>query len=204
MPAMSRQAAQTHGEQLHAAPRPGTAVTAGRGCHGQMPTGHKSSSRAARADGRDAQKRKIWRKAHSISVGSIAADSRRSAPFELLGYRPVCAFPADLARSEGLDRRGQPVRWAVRGALGGVGTLGISQRSLAGLSAGFPLALYMFIGWENGLALAEESRDPRRTIPRALYISVAIAAVLYVLFAYATVTVSATTSPLSAARRSRS
>ncbi len=59
---------------------------------------------------------------------------------------------------------------------------------LAGLSAGFPLALYMFIGWENGPALAEESRDPRRTIPRALYISVAIAAALFVLFAYATVT----------------
>jgi len=59
---------------------------------------------------------------------------------------------------------------------------------LAGLSAGFPLALYMFIGWENGPALAEESRDPRRTIPRALYISVAVAAALYILFAYATVT----------------
>jgi len=59
---------------------------------------------------------------------------------------------------------------------------------LAGLSAGFPLALYMFIGWENGPALAEECRDPKRTIPRALYISVAIGAALFVLFAYATVT----------------
>ncbi len=59
---------------------------------------------------------------------------------------------------------------------------------LAGLSAGFPLALFMFIGWENGPALAEESRNPRRTIPRALYISVAIAAALFVLFAYATIT----------------
>jgi amino acid transporter len=59
---------------------------------------------------------------------------------------------------------------------------------LAGLSAGFPLALYMFIGWENGPALAEESRDPRRTIPRALYLSVAIGAALFVFFAYATVT----------------
>ncbi len=59
---------------------------------------------------------------------------------------------------------------------------------LAGLSAGFPLALYMFIGWENGPALAEESRTPARTIPRALYISVAIAAALFVFFAYATVT----------------
>ncbi len=59
---------------------------------------------------------------------------------------------------------------------------------LAGLSAGFPLALYMFIGWENGPALAEQAREPTRTVPRALYISIAIAAVLFVLFAYATVT----------------
>lgn len=60
-------------------------------------------------------------------------------------------------------------------------------RGLAGLSAGFPLALYMFIGWENAAALAEETRRPRRTIPRALYISVAISIALFVLFAYATI-----------------
>ena len=59
---------------------------------------------------------------------------------------------------------------------------------LTGLSAGFPLALYMFIGWENGPALAEECRDPKRTVPRALYLSVAIAAILFVFFAYCTVT----------------
>jgi amino acid transporter len=59
---------------------------------------------------------------------------------------------------------------------------------LAGLSAGFPLALFMFIGWENGPALAEEARDPQRTIPRAMYISVAIAAALLVFFAYSTIT----------------
>jgi amino acid transporter len=59
---------------------------------------------------------------------------------------------------------------------------------LAGMSAGFPLALYMFIGWENGPALAEESRNPKRTIPRALYISIAIGVALFVFFAYATIT----------------
>jgi len=59
---------------------------------------------------------------------------------------------------------------------------------LAGLSAGFPLALYMFIGWENGPALAEECRNPRRTVPRALFISIAIATILFVFFTYATVT----------------
>jgi amino acid transporter len=38
---------------------------------------------------------------------------------------------------------------------------------LAGLSAGFPLALFMFIGWENGPALAEEwrSRPPCSSSP---------------------------------------
>jgi amino acid transporter len=46
----------------------------------------------------------------------------------------------------------------------------------------------MFIGWENGPALAEESRDPRRTVPRALFMSIAIGTVLFVFFAYATVT----------------
>jgi amino acid transporter len=59
---------------------------------------------------------------------------------------------------------------------------------LTGLSRGFPLALYMFIGWENGPALAEECRDPKRTVPRALYLSIAIGTVLFVFFAYATVT----------------
>jgi amino acid transporter len=59
---------------------------------------------------------------------------------------------------------------------------------LAGLSAGFPLALYMLIGWENGPALAEETRDPKRSVPRALYMSVAIGTALFVFFAYVTVT----------------
>jgi amino acid transporter len=58
---------------------------------------------------------------------------------------------------------------------------------LAGLAAGFPLGLYMFIGWENGAALAEETREPKRTIPRALFVSVAFATLLFVLFAYATI-----------------
>jgi len=58
---------------------------------------------------------------------------------------------------------------------------------LAGLAAGFPLAMYMFIGWENGPALAEETREPKRTIPRALYLSIAAATALFVLFAYTTI-----------------
>jgi amino acid transporter len=79
-----------------------------------------------------------------------------------------------------IDRRGHlsaaPFSWShLSGGLGG-------------LSAGFPLALYMFIGWENGAALAEECRDPKKSVPRALYLSVAIGVILFVFFAYATVT----------------
>ena len=62
------------------------------------------------------------------------------------------------------------------------------SHGLTGLSAGFPLALYMLIGWENGPALAEETRDPKRSVPRALYMSVAIGTALFVFFAYVTVT----------------
>ncbi len=61
------------------------------------------------------------------------------------------------------------------------------HNGLTGLSAGFPLALYMFIGWENAPALAEETSNPRRTIPRALYTGLAFTTGLFVLFAYTTI-----------------
>jgi amino acid transporter len=57
-----------------------------------------------------------------------------------------------------------------------------------GLAAGFPLAIYLFIGWENSAALAEETGNPRRNVPRAVFLSIALMVVSYVLFAYATVT----------------
>jgi amino acid transporter len=57
-----------------------------------------------------------------------------------------------------------------------------------GLAAGFPLAIYLFIGWENSAALAEETGNPRRNVPRAVFLSIAMMGVGYVLFAYATVT----------------
>lgn len=62
------------------------------------------------------------------------------------------------------------------------------HRGLRGLAAGFPLAVFLFIGWENSAALAEETENPRRNVGRAVFTSVAVMAVGYVLFAYATVT----------------
>lgn len=56
-----------------------------------------------------------------------------------------------------------------------------------GLGLGFPIAIYMFIGWENSASLAEETANPRRAVPRAVYLSIALMAVSYILFAYVTV-----------------
>ena len=57
----------------------------------------------------------------------------------------------------------------------------------SGLAAGFPLAVYLFIGWENSAALAEETDDPRRNVPRAVFASIGIMGISYLIFAYATV-----------------
>src|SRR5580700_8959443 len=62
------------------------------------------------------------------------------------------------------------------------------HNGFSGLAAGFPLAIYLFIGWENSAALAEETGNPRRNVPRAVFLSIAAMAVSYLLFAFATVT----------------
>jgi amino acid transporter len=45
----------------------------------------------------------------------------------------------------------------------------------------------MFVGWENSAALAEETDNPRLNVPRAVYISILLMALSYLLFSYATV-----------------
>jgi amino acid transporter len=57
----------------------------------------------------------------------------------------------------------------------------------SGLGLAFPLAIYLFIGWENSAALAEETSSPRRNVPRAVFLSIALMAFTYLLLAYSTV-----------------
>src|SRR5271170_730961 len=61
------------------------------------------------------------------------------------------------------------------------------HNGFSGLAAGFPLAIYLFIGWENSAALAEETGNPRRNVPRAVFMSVGLMTVTYLLLAYSTV-----------------
>jgi amino acid transporter len=57
---------------------------------------------------------------------------------------------------------------------------------LAGLGAGFPLAVYLFIGWENSATLAEETENPRRNIPLALITGTLAIGIFYIFLAYTT------------------
>jgi len=57
---------------------------------------------------------------------------------------------------------------------------------LAGVGLGFPLAIYLFIGWENSATLAEETENPRRNIPLAMYFGTIVIGLVYIFIAYAT------------------
>jgi amino acid transporter len=57
----------------------------------------------------------------------------------------------------------------------------------SGLALAFPLGIYLFIGWENSAALAEETTNPRRNVPRAVFMSILFMAITYLVVAYATV-----------------
>ncbi len=56
-----------------------------------------------------------------------------------------------------------------------------------GIFAGGFLAFYAFIGFEDMVNVAEEVREPRRNLPRALLLSLAIASILYFLVALAAI-----------------
>ena len=58
---------------------------------------------------------------------------------------------------------------------------------VAGFGLGFPVAVYLFVGWENSAALAEETDNPRSNVPKAIYSSILLMGLSYLLFAYATV-----------------
>jgi amino acid transporter len=113
----------------------------------------------------------IWVTAKGVKLSTAAVGIALLA--QVVVMLVVCVF---VLVDQGANLSSTPFAWS---HLSG---------GLTGLSRGFPLALYMFIGWENGPALAEEARDPKRSVPRALFLSIAIGTLLFVLFAYCTVT----------------
>src|SRR6202050_5800364 len=53
------------------------------------------------------------------------------------------------------------------------------KNHFSGLALAFPLGVYLFIGWENSPARAAENHNPRRNVPRAVFVSIALMAVTY-------------------------
>lgn len=74
------------------------------------------------------------------------------------------------------------------GAGGGLTALPFTTASVPAngdLAIGVVLAVLSFIGFETAATLGEETRDPHRNIPRAVYGSMIVVGVFYVLMAYA-------------------
>ncbi|AFM41610.1 amino acid transporter [Desulfosporosinus acidiphilus SJ4] len=58
---------------------------------------------------------------------------------------------------------------------------------LSGVGLGFPIAIFMFIGVGNSAPLAEETENPRRNVPLAVYTTVIVAGLMYTFLGYATI-----------------
>lgn len=57
-------------------------------------------------------------------------------------------------------------------------------RVFAGIMGTALLAVFAFIGFEGLANIAEEVRDPQRTLPRAIFLTLAVSTILYVLVAW--------------------
>ena len=64
----------------------------------------------------------------------------------------------------------------------------LSDASLVGIFSGAFLAFYAFIGFEDMVTIAEEVRNPRRTLPTAIIISVMLTVLLYIAVSIVAVT----------------
>jgi len=63
----------------------------------------------------------------------------------------------------------------------------ISPITVAGFVSGTLLAVFAFVGFESLANVAEEVRDPQRSLPRAIYLTLTISTLLYVLVVWTSV-----------------
>ncbi|MEV7006469.1 APC family permease [Streptosporangium sp. NPDC051022] len=82
----------------------------------------------------------------------------------------------------------------------GLGVLNPATLLTGGAGAVLVIALTAFVGFESSVVFAEESRNPRRTVPAATYLSVTVIAVLYTLSAWA---MTVPVGPAAIVRRAR-
>lgn len=94
-------------------------------------------------------------------------------------------------------------------AVGDIDYFELPPAGAAGVMAGAALCFFAFTGFEDTVKLAEETKNPERNIPRALFMASTIVAVIYVLVVIAAVSavpygqLAESDSPLSAIVESR-
>ncbi len=108
---------------------------------------------------------------HGVVLSSLAA-----CMLFIIDLTALCALAVGVARSAG-PQLAVPLQ-TVGGTPGGF-------TGLAGLP--FALAVFGYIGWENSGPLAEESVNPRRTIPLTILISILGIGLVYVMASWAAV-----------------
>lgn len=64
----------------------------------------------------------------------------------------------------------------------------LSPAAFVGVIAATPLAVFAFIGFEGLANIAEEVRDPKRTLPRAIFLTLILSTVLYLLVLWVSLT----------------
>ena len=62
-----------------------------------------------------------------------------------------------------------------------------SGLGLVGIAAGGVLAFFAFLGFEDMVNMVEETREPARTVPRAIFAALAVTTILYVAVSWAAV-----------------
>jgi APA family basic amino acid/polyamine antiporter len=76
----------------------------------------------------------------------------------------------------------------------------LTSRGLGGVLSAAALVFFAFIGFDEVITLAEETRDPTRTVPRALLLALGLSTVLYIAVAVAAVSVLGATALASSPR----
>jgi len=71
-----------------------------------------------------------------------------------------------------------------RGTLLDPDQLSVRGGSLSGIALGTTIAIFSLVGFESATSLGEEARDPRRTIPTAVILSVIVSGAFFVACAY--------------------
>ncbi len=105
---------------------------------------------------------------------------------KLLGVLMLAELLCLLVTSVAILSNGGPEGWSLSVALNPSAVLAGGLSGSAGIA--FAFAFASFIGFEATAIYGEESKDPKKTVPRATYLAVCVITVLFALTSFAVVT----------------